>query len=131
MVPALLAAGMIAAASPGPPPPAQGVRACNSALPHAGQAFAGSVERVGDGDSLCVRTVDGLVAVRLVDFNAPELGEPAALIARDALRRLALGRRVECRAGHRSWRRTVALCRLDGIPLGDMLRRAGVPEGGR
>lgn len=104
------------------------------ALRH-GAVFSGSVVYVGDGDSLCVavgpRRGADWVEVRLADFNAPELNAPGGREARERLIRLTMGRRLDCIADHRSWDRVVAACRLDGAPLGDVLRRDGGREGGR
>lgn len=100
----------------------------------AGAQFAGPVVYVGDGDSLCVgvsSTPEGWVEVRLADFYAPELSEPSGRMAKDKLAKLALGRGVTCRVSGRSYDRVVATCILNGSSLGDALRAAGAPEGGR
>lgn len=106
---------------------------CEAPLPKRGEVFAGPVRYVGDGDSLCVDVAGrGLVEVRVADFNAPELAEPAGPAAKAALIRLAIGRRLTCQAGPRSHDRVVALCRFDsGRTLGQALRAAGAVEGGR
>lgn len=104
---------------------------CEAPLPRRGTTFAGPVTYIGDGDSLCVTTPAGQVEVRLADFNAPELPEPGGREARDTLRRLVMGRRAVCRAGRRSYDRVVALCEVGGTSIGDLMRRAGVEEGGR
>jgi micrococcal nuclease len=99
-----------------------------------GAAFSGPVAYVGDGDSLCVAVGPEpaeWVEVRLADFYAPELREAGGEAARAALVGIAKGRRVECVADHRSFDRVVAVCRLQGVSLGDLLRRAGIREGGR
>jgi hypothetical protein len=93
-----------------------------------------------DGDGLCVgpRVGEGptWIEVRLADFNAPELREPGGRAAKTTLSRLAMGREIECvatpgRSGRvRSWDRVIAVCRIDGRTLGDLLRAAGVREGG-
>jgi micrococcal nuclease len=99
-----------------------------------GQSFSGPVVYVGDGDSLCV----GLGAshsqwaeVRLADFYAPEIHEAGGPEAKRALRRLVGGKQVECVAEHRSYDRVVAVCRLRSRSIGDLMRLAGVGEGGR
>ncbi len=100
----------------------------------AGRSFAGPVVYVGDGDSLCVAVSPGRagwVEVRLADFFAPELREPGGAEAKARLERLVMGRRLDCLAGHRSYDRIVASCRLEARPLGDLLRARGAPEGGR
>jgi len=50
--------------------------------------------------------------------------------AKAALARIAMGRTVTCVAGHRFYDRVVATCALRGRTLGDLMRAAGVPEGG-
>src|SRR5437899_9917249 len=53
-----------------------------------GSTFAGPVTYVGDGDSLCVAVGQGpenWVEVRLEDFYAPELHEPAGPAAKATL----------------------------------------------
>lgn len=99
-----------------------------------GRSFAGPVVYVGDGDSLCVEVAPGprgWVEVRLSDFYAPELHGPGGADAKARLERLVMGRRLVCRADHRSYDRIVAACRLAGRPLGDLLRAEGGQEGGR
>lgn len=98
-----------------------------------GRVFMGPAPYVGEGDSLCValgKAPNRWVEVRLADFFAPELAEPGGSRARDVLIRITRGRRVECVAGSRSLDRVVAVCRIAGVSIGDMLRAAGVAEGG-
>jgi endonuclease YncB( thermonuclease family) len=104
---------------------------CHAKLPHQGDTFEGRVTYVGDGDSLCVGKVRGGVEVRLTDFNAPELSEREGAAAKAALDHIARGREVTCLAEHRSYDRIVAVCRLDGVSIGELMRRAGINEGGR
>ena len=100
-----------------------------------GERFSGPVVHVGDGDSLCVavgpRRGADWVEVRLADFYAPELHEAGGRSARDALARIASGRRVDCVSRGRTWDRVAAVCRLGGRSLGDHMRASGVAEGGR
>ena len=99
-----------------------------------GASFAGPVVHIGDGDSLCVALgprPEQWVEVRLADFYAPELHTPAGPAAKSALDRLTAGQRLTCVAQHRSYDRIVAVCRIKGVSLGDLLRQAGVAEGGR
>lgn len=119
---------------------ASGDDPCTAALPTAaGTEFGGVVRHVIDGDSLCVGPANGdgstWIEVRLMDFDAPEHNQAGGAAAEEALTRLVLGRSVACvvtpgRSGTRSWDRTHAVCRLDGMALGDRLRTAGVGEGG-
>jgi len=75
--------------------------------------------------------------VRLADFNAPELNSQAGRAARAALERIAMGRQVQCTVGGGrssrvvSYDRVIATCRIGGRRIGDLLREAGVEEGGR
>lgn len=133
---ALIALSLLAFATPARADPCKAVpdRGPLPAWLKPGNIFNGTVRYIGDGDSLCVgSSTDPLtwVEVRLADFDAPELGEPGGRQARDVLSRIALGRPVRCVAGSRSWDRVVAKCTVNGRPIGDLLRAAGVPEGGR
>lgn len=99
-----------------------------------GRRFEGPVVYVGDGDSLCVglgRAPDRWVEVRLADVYAPELDEPRGRQAKTVLEQVAMGRRITCVAGKRSYDRVVATCRLEGRLLSDRLHAAGAPVGGR
>lgn len=104
---------------------------CEAPLPKPGTEFAGRVTYIVDGDGLCVGDDLGGIEVRLADFNAIELSQPGGRDAKAALERLVFGKSVACIAGKRSWDRVVARCVLDGRGLGDLMREAGVPEGGR
>ncbi len=106
---------------------------CTAPLPPAGTGFAGQVRYVGDGDSLCVGPSPdpaSWIEVRLADFYAPELSRPGGAAAKAALEQIAFGRTLRCQAGKRSYDRVVARCRLNGAALGDLMRRAGIAEGG-
>ncbi|MFC5420391.1 thermonuclease family protein [Bosea eneae] len=100
----------------------------------------GEVRHVGDGDSICVGRTSNIatwIEIRLADFDAPELHHCGGEQAKRALARLALSRPVTCIAERgRSGRvivydRVLARCRLQGSSLGDLMRQAGVREGGR
>ena len=98
-----------------------------------GRRFSGPVSYVGDGDSLCVAIGQGPAAwveVRLADFYAPELSAPGGREAKAALERIAMGKRVECEAQHRSYDPVVAVCTVQGVKLGDRMRAAGITAGG-
>jgi endonuclease YncB( thermonuclease family) len=107
---------------------------CEGPLPSKGARFFGVVRYIGDGDSLCLGPKDRpeqWIEVRLADFYAPELREPGGVLAKKALEKLVLGKTLVCQAGRRSYDRVIGSCTLDGRPVGDWLRRSGVPEGGR
>lgn len=98
-----------------------------------GATFSGPVSYVGDGDSLCVAVGQGAanwVEVRVEDFYAPELNAPGGREAKQTLTRLAYGKRAVCTASHRSHDRVVATCRINGVSVGELMRGAGVVEGG-
>lgn len=113
---------------------------CEAALPRqAGQTFSGTARYVGDGDGLCVGTSDDpetWIEVRLADFDASELRSAEGLRAKAVLERLALGQVTRCTAtlgrGGRvtSFDRVIAICRINGRSLGDLMRSAGATEGG-
>lgn len=67
----------------------------------------------------------------LPDFYAPELHDPGGQQAKATLSRIVRGRQIECVADHQSYDRIVAYCYADGQALGDLMRAAGVAEGGR
>jgi endonuclease YncB( thermonuclease family) len=105
-----------------------------------GAVVEGPVVYVGDGDGLCVaigpRTGRDWVELRLADFYAPELSDPGGRTAKSALERLTRGRRLRCDVGRQTYYRVVEACRVvdgpnAGRPLGQLLREAGVREGGR
>ena len=43
---------------------------------------------------------------------------------------VAFGKRAVCTAQHRSYDRVVATCRIGGVSIGDLMRGAGIQEGG-
>lgn len=114
---------------------------CDGELPRrAGETFSGAVRYIGDGDSLCVGQSNDpatWIEVRLADFNAPELNADGGRPARAVLVRIAMGRQAQCVAGGGrsgrvvSYDRVIATCRIGGRRIGDLLREAGVEEGGR
>lgn len=125
-----LAAGMITLASATP----AFADPCEAPLPPNGTAFSGIVRYVGDGDSLCVGPAgrpDLWVEIRLADFYAPKLHEPGGQRAKALLVSIAAGKRLDCRAGRRSYDCVVAWCEIDGKPIGDLLRARGGAEGGK
>jgi endonuclease YncB( thermonuclease family) len=89
---------------------------------------------VGRGDSLWVALGPSRAQwaeVRLADFYAPELHDAGGPEAKETLSHLVEGKKVECVAEHRVYDRVVAVCRLRGRSIGDLMQSAGVQEGGR
>ena len=131
---ALGAAIMLLTASPARADP------CEGRLPsRAGQQFGGTVRYVGDGDGFCVGNSadpNTWIEVRLADFDAPELHAPEGRRAKRLLELVALGRSARCEARRgRSGRvishdGVIAVCRVDGRSVGDLLRERHAPEGG-
>lgn len=106
-------------------------------MPRARESFSGTVVRVVDGDTAVLATVTcTALHVRLADFDSPERNEPGGKTAAAVLRAISLGRTVECkstrgrRGNYQSWGRSVAVCRINGVSLGDSMRAAGIAEGG-
>lgn len=98
-----------------------------------GATFSGPVPYIVDGDGLCVArgpSTEDWIEVRLADFYAPELRQPEGRAAKEALARLVAGKQVSCVAQHRTHDRVAAVCKVDGVSLGDRMRQAGVKEGG-
>ncbi|MBP7703771.1 MAG: nuclease [Caulobacter sp.] len=101
-------------------------------------SVTGPVRYVADGDGLCVGASPDpatWVEIRLADFYAPELREPGGAAAKAMLVRVTRGRIVTCTAVRGRGRtvtydRLIAVCRLDGVSLGDLMRRSGIAEGG-
>lgn len=111
---------------------------CAGALPKRGTVFIGTIIYVIDGDSVCLappggeRDAGSWIEIRVEDFSAPETNEPGGADATRIARRILLNQQASCVAGRRSYDRVVATCTLrSGRTIGDVLRRAGAPEGGR
>jgi endonuclease YncB( thermonuclease family) len=114
---------------------------CTAPLPHkAGETFSGTVRAIIDGDGACIgQTADPStwIEVRLADFNAPELHSSQGPKAKATLHRIAYGKPAQCtvtrgRNGRTtSYDRVIAVCRVGGLSVGDLMRGAGVVEGGR
>jgi endonuclease YncB( thermonuclease family) len=105
----------------------------------AGQTFAGEVRYVGDGDSICVSPSadpSTWIEVRIADFYAPELHAAGGIAARSAMVRIASGKSARCTAvigDHgrlTSYDRVIAICRIGGESLGDLMRASRVRQGG-
>jgi len=107
----------------------------------AGAMVTGMVRYIGDGDSLCIGNSPDpktWIEIRLADFYAPELHSPDGPAAKRKLVDLAKGKAAVCTVQHSdhgsrtyTYDRLIAQCRIDGTSLGDLMRRAGVSEGGR
>lgn len=136
MNPSVIAAFLVVLASPALADPCKAIPDRGPMPPYLakGKTFSGPVTYVGDADSLCVavggRAPENLVEVRVADFYGPELNAPGGRAGKATLERIANGRHVVCTAGRRSYDRVVATCRLGGVTIGDLMRGAGVEEGG-
>lgn len=51
--------------------------------------FRGLVDNVHDGDTIRLRTTEGMVKVRLQNIDAPEIAQPGGIQSRDELRHMA------------------------------------------
>ncbi len=106
----------------------------------AGTVVTGTVRYVGDGDSLCIgqdADPNRWIEIRLADFYGPELSAPGGLEAKLTLERLSKDKPAVCTvrpSDHSSqtysYDRLIAQCRIDGASVGDLMRAAGVREGG-
>jgi micrococcal nuclease len=135
LIPALVSLALLAIATPALADPCEAIDAKGRfpAWLAPGQAFAGTVRFVIDGDGLCVGDSEDparWVEIRLEDFDAPELREPGGWAAKRMLVTMALDRPVICRGWRTNHDRLVATCSLEGETLGDRMRRAGIAEGG-
>lgn len=114
---------------------------CEGPLPQqAGIEFHGTVRYVIDGDGWCVGQNDNpstWIEVRASDFDAAELATPEGRQGKTIAERILFGRPITCRSTTgRNGRsvtnhdRVFASCSINGQRAADLLRRAGVPEGG-
>lgn len=109
------------------------LKQCTAHWPRKGMTYAGEMRTIRDGDTVCVcsgtdpRTC---VRTRLADFYAPEIYEPGGVEARDTLAGIAAGRRWVCTYHHVTRNRAASYCEADGQRIGDLMRAAGVREGG-
>ena len=107
----------------------------------AGTVVTGPVRYVGDSDSLCIGQGPDpktWIEIRLADFYGPELSAPGGRAAKQTLVDLTKGKEAACtvRQSDRgaktfSYDRLIAQCRVGGASLGELMRGAGVKEGGR
>lgn len=83
-------------------------------------AFEGNA-RVIDGDTIVVAGQ----RVRLQNFNAPELSEPAGIVAKHRLEAIIAASVVSCIPKARDrYARIVARCSVNGRDLGEAMRQA-------
>lgn len=106
----------------------------------AGAHVIGSARYFVDGDGLCISaSADPAtwVEFRIADFYAPEIHAPGGQQAKAALQRIVGSHPVDCtivRGDHRairSYDRLIGVCRVGGVSVGELMRRAGVAEGGK
>ncbi|RRN64659.1 nuclease [Caulobacter sp. 602-1] len=104
-----------------------------------GQRVSAPIIYVGDGDSFCLalgRDPSQWLEIREARWFAPELHDLGGREAKRAMDRL-VGRRATCTVerGHngqtQSYDRVIAACTVDGLPIAEHMRRAGIAPGGR
>lgn len=114
---------------------------CEGPLPHdAGVQFAGIVRYVVDGDGWCVGASSDpntWIEVRAADFDAQEVRTEAGRRGKTIAEQQLAGRQMSCVSAHgrdgrsvTSHDRVFAVCRIGNRRVADMLRAAGVFEGG-
>ena len=106
-----------------------------------GAKVAGKIRYVVDGDGICVGAGSDprtWTEIRLADFYAPETSTPAGQAAAAAMSRMVMGKTAECIAQRSdrgpqtfTYDRLIAVCRIDGTSVGEMMKRAGIGQGGR
>ena len=105
----------------------------------AGQVISAPIIYAGDGDSLCLalgRAPSQWLEIREARWFAPELHEPGGREAKRVMDRL-VGRRAVCTVERgqngrtSSYDRVIAACRVDGQPIGAIMRAARIQPGGR
>lgn len=105
----------------------------------AGTVITAPIIYAGDGDSLCLalgRDRSQWLEIREARWFAPELHEAGGREAKRVMDRL-VGRRAVCTVERgqngrtSSYDRVVAACRVDGQPIGAIMRAAGIQPGGR
>lgn len=104
-----------------------------------GQVITGPVVHGIDGDGFCLmlgRDPSEWLEIRTSDWSAPELSEPGGKAAKRVMDGL-IGRKAVCtvqrgrNGATRSFDRVIASCRVEGVPVGVIMRTAGISEGGR
>ena len=104
-----------------------------------GDVVRGRVVYAVDGDGLCLELGHGRgrwLEIREARWFAPELSTYAGFRAREVMRQ-QVGRGAVCTVARGfkgqtfSYDRVIASCRIDGQPIGQIMRDAGVKPGGR
>jgi len=135
MIRLVLTASILAAAAPALADP------CTAPVDgyKSSQRITGQVRYAGDGDSLCVGPSSdprSWVEIREARWFAPELHEAGGRQAKAVMDSL-VGRHATCivergrNGSTRSYDRVIAACAVDGRPIGKIMTRAGIAEGGR
>lgn len=96
---------------------------CNGPRPPVGAQMTGHVPRVVSGDSFCLATGSGTIAVRLADFAACRTEA-----TRLNLVKIIEGKRLACTVTRREPARVRARCTVEGVSVAAVLRRAGTCE---
>lgn len=96
---------------------------CDGPRPPAGAQATGHVPRVVSGDSFCLATATGTIAVRLADFAACR-NEATRL----NLAKIIAGKRLVCTVTRRERNAVRARCTVEGHSVAAVLRYAGTCE---
>ncbi|MGI9536789.1 MAG: thermonuclease family protein [Desulfocapsaceae bacterium] len=90
------------------------------------ESVAVVVDYVVDGDSLVVRRKGTAMEVRLWGIDAPEYDQPNSLPAKNALKKLVVGRKGELQAKYRDrYGRHVSLLTIEDLNINEAMVAAG------
>ena len=113
---------------------AQAGQVCGASAPAVGTQVRGPVLHVLDGDHLCIalgETPDRWLEVELADAGLVRASSNSGDNLRGALMSVAFAQNITCRIVDRAGDRAVAVCRLDGQPLGGLALKPQAIGAGR
>lgn len=133
---ALFAAGLSLCAAAGPATAAP-AEPCSGPRPVAGVHIRGPVLHVIDGETICVAlgyAPDAWIRLRLADAPAASpirrVSNRAEADPKRVMMAAAFAKMAECRTELDADRKVVAVCTVDGVPLGRALRDGSVIAAG-
>jgi hypothetical protein len=133
---ALFAAGLSLCAAAGPATAAP-AEPCSGPRPVAGVHIRGPVLHVIDGETICVAlgyAPDAWIRLRLADAPAAlpirRVSNRAEADPKRVMMAAAFAKMAECRTELDADRQVVAVCAVDGVPLGRALRDGSVIAAG-